>query len=213
MKNKRRIVSAVCIGLFAVIAASLIVFAYFTSEDAKRNDITIADNITEISEIFEPPADQTEGDNVFKKEVRITNTGASPCFVRVFADFSNSFVRNRSYISDSEDTDDLTFYSAKRILKDDDEITTFPEHTNEVGDWVFIPDDSETVLRGYYYYTKKVEIGESTPVLFTYIKTNNPTEDDIDQYDILVYSESAQTTDSDGAEYEDYVSAWTDQLN
>ncbi len=52
MKNKRRIVSAVCIGLFALIAASLIVFAYFTSEDAKRNDITIADNITEISEIF-----------------------------------------------------------------------------------------------------------------------------------------------------------------
>lgn len=198
------------IGIFTfLIIAVLIVYAYFTSVESKENDITVANNTVEISERFEPPTEQTTGDNVFKKEVKVTNTDSSPCYVRVYADFSDSFVRSRSYLSDDEYLETALFYSASRIIDSSDGITTFPEYKNAGNDWYFIPESEGTVLSGYYYYKRPLNTGESTSPLFTFVKTVNQTEDDIDQYDILVYSESTQLSDINGNMYEDYKAAWT----
>ena len=104
------------------------------------------------------------------------------------------------------------FYSALRTIDESDGITTFPEYKNSGDDWCFIPDDRGTALSGYYYYKRPLHVGESTSSLFTYIKTINNTEDDIDRFDIIVYSESVQLTDINGNRYEDYIAAWTDHL-
>lgn len=211
MKPKH-LVLAVTVGSAALLASGLLVSAYFASLSTRDNELTIADNVVEISESFSPPESQTTGDNIFQKDVSVTNTGPSPCYVRIYADFSDSFVRSRSYFSDSTDENHLTFYSARRLLDDSDDLTTFPEYVNSGSDWVFVPEDSGTSLAGYYYYTKPLPIGGTTPSLFRYVKTVNPTEDDIDTYDILVYSESTQLTDINGTPYENYEAAWTDYL-
>lgn len=212
MKSKKRVLIFACIVSSVLLITGLLVYAYFTSLDVKDNNITIAHNIVDISEIFDPPTDQTIDENIFRKEVVVENNGTSPCYVRVYADFSNSFIRSRSFITDDTNEAELTFYSAERTIDDTDDVTTFVEHINSGDDWVFVPDDSESVLAGYYYYIKPLDIGESTSLLFTYIKTVNPTEDDIDQFDIYVYSESMQLSDINGNIYADYEAAWTDFL-
>lgn len=212
MKSQKWFWVSVAIVVSVLLITGLLVYAYFTSLDVKENTITVADNTVEISEKFEPPLEQTTADNIFKKEVTVKNTGPSACYVRVYADFSNSFIRSRSYISDDTTIDDLTFYSAERVIDPEDETVTFVEHINSGHDWFFVPDDSTSVLAGYYYYPYPLAVGASTPVLFTYIKTLNPTEDDIDQFDIYVYFESMQLTDIHGNAYVDYEAAWTDFL-
>ena len=212
MKEKKKIMILVSSVLLVMMVSGLVVYAYFTYMMSKENEITIANNTIQISEQFDPPDQQVIGENVFKKEVVITNTDRAPCYVRVYADFSDSFVRSRSYISDDDHAGTAVFYSASRQVDDSDGITTFPEHKNQSNDWYFIPEDNDTVLSGYYYYKRPLQVGESTTALFTFIKTVNNTEDDIDQYDILVYSESMQLTDINGTGYQDYQAAWTDYL-
>ena len=80
-------------------------------------------------------------------------------------------------------------------------------------DWIFVPDDDSSSLAGYYYYTKLVPVGQSTEPLFTYVNTVNNTNDDIQQYDILIYAESVQISDMDGKKYDDYEEAWKDYLS
>lgn len=213
MKNKKTIIIAASLCIAAVLAAGISVTAYFTSLDTKENEIRVTNNKTEISEVFEPPESQTTGDNIFRKDVSVTNSGGSDCYVRVYADLSDSFVRSRAYFSDGTDPDDLTFYSAVRVTDDQDEITTFAEYVNGGEDWVFVPDDSDSLLAGYYYYKTPLRSGESTPPLFTYVRIYNPTEDEINEFEIPVYSESTQLTDSSGEYYADFEAAWTDFLS
>ena len=213
MDKTQKIFWAVCAGTFVLAVGGLLAFAYFMSMDTVENRITIADNTIDISEVFDPPPEQSTEDNIFTKKVYVQNTGTAPCYVRVYADFSNSFVRSRSFISDSSDDSPPIFYSAERVLDSTDERETFAEHLNSGDGWVFVPDDSGTVLAGFYYYPYPLAVQETTPLLFSYIKTVNPTEDDIDQYDIYVYSESIQLTDLNGQTYADYAAAWTDFLS
>ncbi len=211
LKKPVVIIGALCAA--AVILPVIIVSAYFASQSSVENKMIVADNVIEISEEFSPPEEQYEGENLFKKDVSVTNTGSSPCYVRVYADFSNSFVRSNSYISADTDEGALNFYSADRTINSEDEITTFVEYINALdGGWVFVPDDSGTALSGFYYYREPLNVGETTPSLFTYIKTINITADDIDQFDILVYAESTQLTDINGEAYDDYAAAWTGYL-
>ena len=148
-----------------------------------------------------------------KKPVVIIGALCAAAVIRVYADFSNSFVRSNSYISADTDEGALNFYSADRTINSEDEITTFVEYINALdGGWVFVPDDSGTALSGFYYYREPLNVGETTPSLFTYIKTINITADDIDQFDILVYAESTQLTDINGEAYDDYAAAWTGYL-
>ncbi len=197
--------------LLALLVAVSAVTAYFVTRDSSPNEIKIPQNVIGVSETFDPPDEQTTGDNIFRKTVSIKNTGGAPCFVRVYADFSDSFARSRSFISDGDDPDALNFFSAERIIDPDDGRLTFVEYVNRGDDWSFVPDDSGTPLAGYYYYKSVLPAGSATPPLFTYIKTVNESDDDIDEFDITVYSESVQTTAPDGTPYSDYTAAWTDR--
>lgn len=210
MKHKKLIIiiSSLAVILFVV----GIVFAYLTARSTIENNITIGKNEIEVSEDFVPPVVQTE-DTRYKKQISVANTGNVDCYIRVYADFSDETIRANSYFSNDTTAENATsaenYYSAKRDISDKD------AYINHLPDgWIFVPDDSsETRLAGYYYYTKSVSFGKSTEnPLFTYVKTTYAKLDDVKQYDIIVYAESVQTTDSNGNSYSDYKSAWNDFL-
>lgn len=211
MKRRKLISICVVICLVSVILlVGLGVSAYFTDDNTKDNTVTPAKNIIEVSEDYQPPAEQSIGDNIYKKEIAFTNSFNSPCYIRVYVDFSDSKVRNRSYLSNDPNKSAESFYSAKRETTGE----TYIAKLSEVApNWAFVPDSDDSPLAGYYYYTKLVPVGQSTEPLFTYVNTYNETNDDIQQYDIIVYSESIQKSDIDGKEYDDYVDAWTDFLS
>lgn len=123
-------------------------------------------------------------------------------------DFSDEAIHDKSYFSNDTDMEIEQYYSAAR---DTNNGNAYINHLP--ADWVFVPDNSnEKELAGYYYYTKPIKPNESTPSLFTYVKTLYDNMDDVKQYDIIVYTESVQTTDSNGEAYTDYEAAWKDFL-
>lgn len=189
----------------AIISTAVIVSAYFTDYVLKDNTITPAENVIEISEDYEPPVEQEAGDNIYKKEIKFVNKGNAPCYVRVYMDFSESEVRSRSYLSNDPDQSPESFFSAERVMNGS---TYISKLSTVAPGWVFVPDESTSVMAGYYYYVKPVPVGESTTPLMTYVKTINETENDIKQYDIMVYSESIQLSDDDGRVFTDYADAW-----
>lgn len=208
MKHKKLII--VISSLAIALAAVGISLAYLTTRDTADNTITIGKNEIEVSEDFVPPAEQTT-DTRYKKQISVTNTGNVNCYVRVYADFSDEDIRKSSYFSNDTEKDANTaqYYSAVRDISSQD------AYVNKLPDgWVFVPDDSdETELAGYYYYTKPISPEESTATsLFTYVKTTYESLDDVKQYDIIVYAESVQATDSNGEAYADYAEAWKDFL-
>ena len=71
-----------------VVGNSGFVGAYFTDADTKTNRITMGSVETEIEENFEPQ--KPDAGDIIKKEVAVTNTGESKCYVRVKALFSDS---------------------------------------------------------------------------------------------------------------------------
>ena len=213
MKKRNLITKFVGISVVSILLllVGCVVFAYFTDNNTKDNTVTPAENIIDVSEDYTPPTEQIIGDNnIYKKEITISNNGNTPCYIRVYMDFSDSKVRNRSYLSNDPKKSAESFYSAKRETTGE----TYIAKLSEVApNWAFVPDSDDSPLAGYYYYTKLVPVGQSTEPLFTYVNTYNETNDDIQQYDIIVYSESIQKSDIDGKEYDDYVDAWTDFLS
>ena len=98
--KKALIITIVSVGA-VIIGSVLIANAYFTDYTVTDNTITPAENILEISEEYEPPVEQEESENIYKKRISIENNGNSPCYIRVYMDFSDSDVRSRSYLSKS----------------------------------------------------------------------------------------------------------------
>lgn len=210
---KRRKLISICVGICLVSVILLVglgVSAYFTDDNTKDNTVTPADNNVEVSEDYIPPTEQIVDDNIYEKKVAIVNESNTSCYIRVYMDFSDSRVRNRSYFSNDPNKSVESFYSAKRETTGE----TYIAKLSEVApNWAFVPDSDDSALAGYYYYKNLVPAGQSTDPLFTYVNTHNETNDDIQQYDIIVYSESIQKSDIDGKEYDDYVDAWTDFLS
>lgn len=206
MKRKKLIIiiSSLAVGLLVV----GVTLAYLTARNTVDNTITIGKNEIEVSEDFVPPVLQTE-DTRYKKQISVSNTGNVDCYVRVYADFSDEDIRAKSYFSNDADMETAQYYPAVRDITDADAYIN-----NLPNGWVFVPDDSsETELAGYYYYTEPISPGKSTDnSLFTYVKTTYEKLDDVKQYDIIVYAESVQTTDSNGEAYVDYKEAWKDFL-
>ena len=210
---KKRNLIAVCIGISVISVLSLVGFvvsAYFTDNNTKDNTVTPVENIIEISEDYTPPSEQSIGDNIYKKKASFSNEFNSPCYIRVYMDFSDDKIAKSSYLSNDPDKSPGSFYSARRETTGN----TYIAKLSEVApDWIFVPDDDSSSLAGYYYYTKLVPVGQSTEPLFTYVNTVNNTNDDIQQYDILIYAESVQISDMDGKKYDDYEEAWKDYLS
>lgn len=206
MKKRYHILTAVLVAAAIALCTLSLVSAYFLTQGQQTNTVLAGQNTNEISEAYHPPTEQTTGSNSYQKEISITNTGSAPCYIRVYADFSESSIRSRSFFS----LDGITFYSAVRDLNDSSTYVSQLADLNPY--WVFHPDDERSDLAGYYYYTIPVASGEATAPLFRYVRTDNVTLDDIRQYDIGVYAESIQVTGDNGSAYADYVQAWTEIL-
>lgn len=93
-KRKKLIAAAAAVCALAAVA----VFAYLTDNDDKDNRIKIGYNESRIVEDFTPFTMQT-GINIYKKKVQVENTGNTPCFARVYVDFSDDDIRKNSFLS------------------------------------------------------------------------------------------------------------------
>ena len=94
-RKRKKLIAAVA----AVCAlAAVAVFAYLTDNDDKDNRIKIGYNESRIVEDFTPFTMQT-GINIYKKKVQVENTGNTPCFARVYVDFSDDDIRKNSFLS------------------------------------------------------------------------------------------------------------------
>ena len=205
---KRRNIIVVLVVTLSVIALTIgVTFAYFIAQTHEQtNTVDIGYNRVSIVEDFSPPNEQVDN-TVYKKTVSVQNNGTVDCFVRVYMDFSNSEIRDISFLSSSENLDNPTFYSAKRVSDNTSEelyINHLPEN------WVFVSDnDSNTKLSGYYYYTEPVKKDEITIPLFNYVKTDyTDASDKIQQYDIIVYAESVQTIGENSVDFSNEADGW-----
>lgn len=133
MRGKSLVLLAVLIISAAITAVG--VYAYLTSQSEARNDFNVAHNTIEVVEEFDPPA-ELEANSSFVKKVQVKNTGTSDCYVRVFAEFT--------------DSDAATFAT---IMYDG------AAGCNEA-DWTY--DEAS----GYWYYGEALVPGEITTPLF-----------------------------------------------
>ncbi len=197
MKRKHWLIAGAAAAV--VLAAAGITLAYLISApNGTLNEIPIGHNEVEIEEEFLPPPEQTENTaTVYQKTVSVKNTGDTPCYVRVFADFSSSSVRS---ISSFSYDGGISYYSAELQMADSYFIKEVSSGANPNTGWVYLPEGGSAALGGYYYYTRPLAVGESTPPLFTHVKTDyslNPGQK-TEQYDLIVYAESVQTVTRDG---------------
>ena len=187
--------SLIALLLFVLLTVTLSIggtLAYFTHMDADTNKLQVGYNEIAIKENFEPPAELTSGDNAFKKQVQITNTGNVDCYVRVFMEFSEGNIDNFSKLS----ADGTNYYSSEEY-----------KTTNTPDGWVYVSREEDPVLGDYYYYKEPLAPGESTTYLLDSVKTTFPTAEDVDDFEIIVYSESVQTLDKNGKPFEN-PDAW-----
>ncbi len=198
MKSKKMVLP-VC-GLLLIMALSAGgTFAYFTHVKSALNRISIGTNTITIQEDYVPPKKMEAGENIYKKDVRIKNTGTIPCFVRVYAAFSDSAIMQQSEFS----ADGSTFVPAD----------SYQDHLPN--DWTYISEAENAKLGGYYYYTRALLAGTKTPSLFKKVKTTFPDADSVQDYELVVYAESVQVLDQDGQEFagsSSFVDAWEEFL-
>lgn len=205
--------------IIGIITALVVIFAatvgttvaYFTDKDAMNNKFTVANNTIDITEDFTPPKELTQGDNVFKKAVKITNTGNVACYVRVFFDFSDSKIKDNAYLSAEKKS---TFDP-----KDSDWIKANEYCNNLPEGWIYIPldDADDALLGGYCYYINPVEPGEETPYLFQTVNVHFDDAADVKDFEIIVTADSVQITDKDGVSFEEagkggWKAAWNEFL-
>ena len=191
-------------------------YAYFTHRDTERNAFTIGDNTSNVHEEFEPPEELTPGVNTYQKAVKVQNSGETDSFVRVMVEFSDNAVRDVSGFS----ADGTTWYSASPEAP---EIELAPEDSDSgivqesylshlPENWIYIGENDDPLLGGFYYYTEKVPAGSETSTLTNSVKTYFKSESDIKDYEIYVYAESVQTRDIAGDEINSWQDAWQEFL-
>lgn len=212
-KSKKRF-AVICACSLAVILLGVgATLAYLGTKENKENSVTVGKGDVEITE-SNWSAPQTQAiENDTPKDVRVTNTGTVPCFIRVYMEFS-----------DSEAADAATVKAAKGSL-----YYSWSDFKNKLGartnpyspKWRYVAADTSENLNGYFYYTEKVAPGGVTEPLITAVKTdfnggndNDTNIDLIKEYNIIVYSETVQTigTDTDHGETNNWRGAWTEFL-
>lgn len=189
----------VLVSLFTVCCLIGGTFAYWIYGQFVENALTVGENSIQIMEEYDPPDQLEAGVNVFDKKVQVKNTGTVSCYVRVFAEFSDSEMKGRSEFS----ADGVMYYPAGTYAQN------LPEH------WIYIEPSADPQLGGFYYYACELEPEQSTSALFSRVKSTFGSADQIRDYEIMVYSESVQVRDCTGAEFagEDaWRQAWTEFL-
>lgn len=196
--------------------------AYLTHTRKGNHFITIGTNEISIAETYKPPKELKAGANLYQKSVTIKNTGTTTAFVRVFLDFSDYAAGSRSYFAIGKPgkmsiEDGATVEQAKEAI----EAAGFIAYNDfYVGDaerngWIYIPEDKDSELGGYFYYTGVVQAGKSTDELIDSVCTYFESAESVEPYQIYVYAESVQTYDKDGRAFEDsqWREAWTEFLS
>ena len=219
MMNKKNLI--ILLGtMAAAVACSVgvgVTLAYLGAKDAKTNTVQVGHDKAKISEVWEEPSKQVMNNPAQTKEVTVENTGTVPCFVRVYAEFSDSEVREQAQAS----IDGTNFFSWE-------DYKTRMTAGSLSEDWTFIPETGTAQpepLRGYFYYQKILSPGETTSPVLKQVKVDytggDPQESNIDRirdFEIIVYSETVQTTETGGLEkngesvygYEYQASEWLD---
>lgn len=195
--------------------------AYLSHTRKGVHAISYGENENMITESFQPPKEMTAGANVFEKSVRIKNSGSTDSFVRVFLDFSDYAAGSRSYFAVDKPgkvsvAEGATQEEAKAALKAAGFIAydDFYVGIEERNGWIYVPEDEDAELGGYFYYTGIVEPGKSTDELINSVCTYFTTAAEVVPYQIYVYSESVQTYDKDGRPYDagQWKEAWKEFL-
>lgn len=209
-KRKRALLAVGALSLAAMGVGILL--AYFAGTDDQPNLVGIGEDKIVVTEAFTQPKQMLEP-FIYRKLVKIQNTGSVPCYIRVRLDFSNSTVQNAasfSYANADSNTPpaESTFQSA--VIAEGSNYYIHPDHLPE--DWVYVWEKSPTdpaVTYGYYYYTKPVDPEKSTSALLSWVRMAYEDNADIQAHDLYVYAESVQTVDvGTSTEYADWKDAW-----
>lgn len=191
-------------GILPVSAAAALIgigvsWAYLTSMGLAKNTFTVGTNTVKVAEEYEPPKELEAGENVLKKKVQVENTGTVPCYIRVFAAFSDSKIAGLSKLSPNG----LEYFPAE-------------EYADHLPDgWVYLSEEEDKLLGGFYYYTRIVKAGQRTSPLFEKVKTHFASAEQVTDYELLVYSESVQVPDRNGSVFDGeaaYYQAWKEFL-
>lgn len=194
MNRKLSIASAAILLALVLAAGAAGLYAYLQDKAERTNTFVVGTGTETVSEEFTPP-EKLGMDNTFEKKVTVKNTGTSDQYVRVFLDFSDFSVRERSKI----------VYTKNETVKE----AGWSEYLSDLPTgWVFVEETDPTdgaVLGGYFYYTSPLEPNASAAALMDGIKTKfgeGTDTDKITDFDVIVYSECVQTTETGtGAEY------------
>ena len=222
MEKKKKL--SISIALVVILALVGSVLAYLFASSGADNEIKVTNADASIAEEFEGSNLKT-GYNVYKKKVPIKNSGESPCFVRVYMDFSDSSVIDsgdiKTYFSNA--VNEPAAPAQGGSISDDWKPASNKEAWLSGGKWVYVENDGNVVngsgsvnsgLSGYYYYTEPVQPGASTEPLISWVMTYFGST--VKVYDILVYTETVQTVGIDGTDYsvnDNWADAWKAYLH
>lgn len=191
--KKKTIIIVVAAALILAAATAITVYAYLQNTIQQPNTFTIGENEVSVTEAFTEP-DVMRMNDTFDKVVYVQNTGTSDQFVRAYLDFSDSRVRDKAKIVYTKNGTQ-TEKSWSEFLSD------LPDNWEYVSE----TDTDGAELGGYFYYGKILKVGETTPPLMDGVKTDFTTSqgdtnvDNISDFDIVVYTESVQTTEINAA--------------
>lgn len=144
----------------------------------------------ELVEDFPEPERLKIGQNIAKKEVHLKNNSDYIQYGRIGLSYSDKEVEETSYLSN----DGVNFFSLS-------------DYRNNLSNgWAYHESNNKSDIEGFYYYTKPISPGESTPSLFTHVRTDFDSPDSIRDFDIFVFSEGMASTQ----ESNDYIAEWRD---
>ncbi len=185
MNKKTRWIAVILAGICTLTA----VLAYSYVQRTRINSLEVGQNTIRILEDFEPPAQLTAGENDYRKEITVENTGSADCYVRRYFSFSDSELENCSYLKSG----DGEYVPAAQ----------YAEHLPQ--GWVY--DSSADITSGWYYFTEPLKPGDRTEIFLSSVRTVFENAEAVQPYEIIVYAESVQTLDHNG-EWKDWQSCW-----
>lgn len=180
--SKKGKIIGVSASLALVMAAAIgVTMAYYKSEsDVAVNQFTVGNVTTELVEDFY----QKEGsDTEFVKTPRVTNTGATPCLVRIRVSVTPESVVDREVTIAGE---------TKKYLQ-------IADHNNDP--WLYNSEWSNDCWEyrdGWYYYKDVLQPGESTEALFSTVTVNYNEDNEWEDFDIILYHEAVQSVIPNG---------------
>lgn len=174
MRKSLKILSGVC--AFGLVTAATFAgtFAYLTRTAEVTNSIFVGETRTDTPEDFPEPPNPVEPGDVFTKKPWAENVGNLDMFVRCRVDFSN----NEAGMPNNQGGFCFLNYNTEY--------------------WTYNSED------GYWYYKHILHPGETTEntALFDTVKISEGIEArDLDNFDIIVYTEAEESGDHPESDY------------